>query len=446
MCTPARGTIALPHNFVWRKEKKMKTTIWLSVRTTLSALAFYLTLSLIGNTAMIAEEAETEPAPGRVYAMANRAQENTIIVFRRAPDGTLNIIQEVSTGGRGSGPGELPAPFPPVPAGNSLTTQDELVMTENGRFLLAVNAGSDEISVLAVTHDGLELVDKVFSGGRVPLSIAVHKDLVYVMNEGELSQNVFGVAPMIAGFTLDPRGKLHPIPNSTRITGSPDASPGDIVFSLDGKWLLITDKFAETLIHVLHVDEDATTHEVASYVANAPSPFGIDFTRHRVFAVVEANASVVNGRRIGVNNGSSTSSYRLNDDGTITPISVAVRTEQTVACWVRFTPDGRFAYVTNTGSGTVSSYQVSKEGELSLLQSVAADAGSPFSEPTDVGITPDGKFLYIISSMGGEKQFVLPIPPNAGEVRGFRIDKDGSLTPVTTMTGFPISIAGLVVR
>jgi hypothetical protein len=83
---------------------------------------------------------------------------------------------------------------------------------------------------------------------------------------------------------------------------------------------------------------------------------------------------------------------------------------------------------------------------LSLLESVAADAGSPFSEPTDVDITPDGKFLYIISSMGGEKTFVLPIPPNAGEVRGFRIGENGSLTPVTTISGFPISIAGLVVR
>lgn len=424
----------------------MKTAILLSLRAMLSALAFCLILFSSTGNAMAAEEDEKEATSGRVYAMANRASENTILVFQRDKDGTLTLIQEVSTGGRGSGPGELPAPFPPVPAGNSTTTQDELVMTEDGRFLLAVNAGSDEISVLAVTDNGLELVDKTFSAGKVPLSIAVKKGLVYVMNEGELSQSIFGIAPTIAGFFLDREGKLHPIPNSIRVTGNPDASPADIVFSPDGKWLIITDKFAGILIHILHVDEDATTHEVASYVANAPSPFGMAFTRDKILAVVEANASVVNGRRIGVNNGSSTSSYRFNEDGTLEPISVAVPTRQTVACWIRFTPDSRFAYVTNTGSGTVSSYQVSKEGELSLLASVAADAGSPFSEPTDVDITPDGKFLYIISSMGGEKQFILPIPPNAGEVRGFRIGEDGSLTPVTTVSGFPISIAGLVAR
>jgi 6-phosphogluconolactonase len=424
----------------------MKTTILLSLRAIPAALAFCVTLFCMASTVMVAEQDENTGNSHRVYAMANRASENSILVFQRGKDGTLTLIQEVSTGGRGSGPGELPAPFPALPAGNSTTTQDELVMTENGRFLLAVNAGSDEISVLAVTESGLELVDKVFSGGKVPLSIAIHRGLVYVLNDGELSQDIFGIAPTIAGFFLDDNGKLHPIPNSTRVTGAPDASPADIVFSPDGKWLIITDKFSGIFIHVLHVDEDATTHEAASYVANTPSPFGMDFTRDNILAVVEANASVVDGRRIGVNNGSSTSSYRLNEDGTLERISVAVPTHQTVACWVRFTPDGRFAYVTNTGSGNVSSYQVSKEGELSLLASVAADAGSPFAEPTDVAITPDGKFLYIISSMGAEKQFILPIPPNAGEVRGFSIGEDGSLTPVTTVSGFPISIAGLVAR
>ncbi|HET8889365.1 MAG TPA: beta-propeller fold lactonase family protein [Candidatus Angelobacter sp.] len=425
----------------------MKTAILNLHRRAISpVIIFCLVLFFMAGSAVAQKGHDENRGSARVYVMANRAAENTVVVFQRAEDGALKIIQEVSTGGRGSGPGELPAPFPKVAAGNSLTTQDELVMTEDGRFLLAVNAGSDEISVLAVTSEGLELADKVPSGGKVPLSVAIHGRLVYVMNEGELSQNIFGVAPVIAGFLLDEKGTLHPIPGSISVTGSPDASPGDIIFSPDGEWLIISDKFAETLIHVRHVDEDATTHEVASYVANIPSPFGLAFTGRRILAVVEANASVVSGRRIGVTNGSSMSSYRLNDDGTLEPISVAVRTEQTVACWVRFTPDGRFAYVTNTGSGSVSSYRVSRKGELSLLASVAADAGSPFSEPTDVGITPNGKFLYIISSMGGEKEFILPIPPNAGEVRGFRIGEDGSLTPVTTVSGFPISIAGMVVR
>jgi 6-phosphogluconolactonase len=384
---------------------------------------------------------------GRVYAMANRAEGNTILVFDRKADGTLTQIQEVATGGLGSGPGELPAPFPPFPAGNPLTSQDSLVMTKHGHFLLAVNAGSNEISVLAVTEDGgLRLVDKAPSGGNVPVSIAHHNNLVYVMNEGELSPRPVGARPTMTGYFLDHFGKLHPIPNSARVTGSPDSEPGDVLFSPDGEFLIITDKFAETFIHVLHVDEDATTHEVATYIANNPAPLGAAFTHHRILAVTEANARFIDGRRTGVPNGSTTSTYRLTRDGTLTPISVAVPTLQTVDCWVRFTPDGRYAYVTNKGSGSVSSFRVSKQGELSLLASIAADTGGLFSEPIDEDITSDGKFLYVVSPMGALQKFTLPIPPNVGAIRGYRIEEDGSLTPVANVSGFPISIVGIVAR
>lgn len=404
-------------------------------------------ISIVLATGLAAQASSgASPREGKVYVMANGTEGNTVVVFQRSQDGTLQIIQEISTGGNGIGPGQLPAPFPPLPSGDSTTTQDSLVMTEDGRFLLAANGGSNEISVLAVTNDGLELVDKVYSGGKVPLSIAYHNGLVYVMNIGELSWEIFGEPPVIAGFSLDHNGKLQPIPDSTRVTGSPDANPGDIAFSPDGQWLIITDKFAGSLIHVLHVDGDGTTHEVSTYASSIPAPFAIAFPQHGVVAIVEANAGVVNGRRTGIPNGSSMSTYRLNDDGTLAPISIGVRSEQTVACWVRFTPNHNFGYITNTGSGTISSYRISNEGELTLLASAAGDAGSPFSEPTDLDITPDGKFLYVVSSMGGEKQFVLPIPLNAGEVRGFRIGDDGSLTPVTTVSGFPISIAGMVAR
>lgn len=399
--------------------------------------------------AMLSGSARAESAQkeGKVYVMPNRAEGNTIVVFDRSATGELTQIAEVSTGGMGSGPGELPAPFPRgIAAGNPLTSQDSLVLTDDGRFLLAVNAGSNDISVLGITQDGLELVDKAPSGGNVPVSIAHHGNLVYVVNEGELSPDQFGARPTMTGYFIDNHGKLTPIPNSTRVTGSPDAEPGDILFSPDGRWLIITDKFAETLIHVYAVHDDGTADEAVNYVANNPAPLGAAFTHHNIFGVTEANARFVDGKREGVPDGSTMSTYRLTDDGTLEPISVAVRTEQTVACWVRFTPDGHFAYVTNKGSGSISSFTVSPSGELTLLQSRAADTGGPFSEPIDEDITPNGKFLYQVSPMGALPKFTIPIPPNSGVVKGYRIESDGSLTPVVTVEGFPISIVGIVAR
>ena len=382
----------------------------------------------------------------RVYVMGNRAEGNSILVFHRTSEGVLSQIAEVSTGGLGSGPGAFPAPFPPgIPAGNALTTQDSLVLTDNGRFLITVNAGSNDISVLAITNDGLELVDRAPSNGDVPVGIAQHGKLVYVINEGELSADKLGKQPSMTGYFIDESGHLQPIPNSFSITGGPDAQPGEVLFSPDGRWLIITDKFAETFIHILQVDDDGTTHEVEDYVSNIPAPLGAAFTRHNILAVAEANAKFIDGRRAGVPNGSSVSTYRLNDDGTLTPISLSVRTEQTVASYVRFTPDGRFAFATNKGSGSVSSFTVAADGELVLLQSIAALTGGAFSQPLDEDITPDGKFLYLVAPMAAlGDTLTLPVPMDAAALRGYRIGEDGSLTPVSVLNGLPLASVGVV--
>jgi 6-phosphogluconolactonase len=384
----------------------------------------------------------------RVYMMANRADGNTILIFHRTAEGVLTQIAEVSTGGLGSGPGELPAPFPPgIPAGNPLTTQDNLVLTDNGRFLLTVNAGSNDISVLAVTNDGLELIDRATSAGDVPVAIAQHGKLVYVINEGELSANELGKVPSMTGYFIDENGHLTPIPNSFRITGRPDAQPAELLFSPDGRWLIITDKFAETFIHILQVNDDGTTQDVRDYVSNIPAPFGVAFIHHNILAVTEANAKFINGQRTGVPNGASVSTFYLNHDGTLTPISVSVRTEQTVSSYIRFTPSGRFAFVSGKGSGAMSSFAVSPNGELTLLQSVAALTGGVFSEPIDEDITPDGKFLYVVTPMAAlGNTFFLPIPPNAAAIMGYRIGKDGALTPVSVVKGLPLSSVGIVAR
>ena len=357
-------------------------------------------------------------------------------------------MTEVSTGGLGSGPGELPAPFPlGIPAGNPLTAQDSLILTDDGLFLLTVNAGSNDISVLAVTDNGLKLVDRASSGGDVPVAIAQHGNLVYVINEGELSANELGKVPSMIGYFIDQNGHLTPIPNSFQITGRPDAQPGDLVFSPDGRFLVITDKFAETFIHIFQVEDNGTTHEVGDVVSNIPAPIGAAFTLHNILAVTEANAKFIDGQRAGVPNGSSMSTYIFNADGMLSPISLSVRTEQTVASYVRFTPDGRFAFTSNKGSGSMSSFTVSPDGKLTLLKSIAALTGGAFSEPLDEEITPDGKFLYVLTPMEAlGDTLILPIPSNAGAIIGYRIGEDGSLMATTVVEGLPLSIVGVVAR
>jgi 6-phosphogluconolactonase len=420
-----------------------------------AGMAVCLMLFCLVGRAPAQEGVLNETDTGRVYVMTDRAEGNSVVVLQRDASGVLSIMAEVPTGGFGNGPVQLPAPFPPDPGPSPLTSQDGLVMTEDGRFLIAVNAGSNEVSVLAVTDDGLQLVDKVPSGGNFPNSIAHHNGLIYVMNQGELPPVLLHAVPKIAGFFLDVFGKLHPIPNSITVTGDPDSQPGDVVFSPDGRFLIITDKFnafatgsSPSLLHVRRINLDGTTAEVASYPANNRAPLGSDFDRHGIFAVTEANAGFVDGNRVSIPNGSSMSSYIFTPSGQLEPVSKAVPTFQTVACWVRFTPDGRYAYVANKGSGSISLFLVADDGEITLLNSVAADTGGVNSGPLDEGITPDGQFLYVTTGIGGlpPQDFTLPLPPNPGAVKGYRIHSDGSLTPVAEVDGFPLSVVGMVAR
>ena len=95
------------------------------------------------------------------------------------------------------------------------------------------------------------------------------------------------------------------------------------------------------------------------------------------------------------------------------------------------TNDGRLAYVTNTGSGSISSYEISFDGGLTLLNAIAGETG-PGSGPIDVDLTNDNRFLYILSSAGGK-------------IDAFRVQAQGGLTPLPEVE-VPTSSNGLAAR
>ncbi len=176
---------------------------------------------------------------GAVYTMSNAVSGNEILTFDRAPDGSLSAAGAVATGGTGSG--------------STLSgAQGALVMSRHHRLLFAVNAGSDQISLFAIEHDGgLRLIDVKPSGGHMPISIAVHRRLVYVLN---------GASGTVSGFRLDPQDGLTPIPHSSRaVTGGAAAAPAEVAFSPDGEMLVVTGK-ATSIIDTYVVGEEGRLH------------------------------------------------------------------------------------------------------------------------------------------------------------------------------------------
>src|SRR5205823_2432658 len=167
-----------------------------------------------------------EPHPrnfhaGAVYVLTNQV-DNAVAVFNRAADGTLTSAGEFATGGAGD-----PVPQGTDPATDPLASQGALILDQGHQFLFAVNAGSNQISVLSISDFGLDLVDVVDSGGIRPISLTVHDNLLYVLNEGG--------TPNITGFTIGDDGTLTPLAGSTQpLIGGTAADPAQVSFNHDG--------------------------------------------------------------------------------------------------------------------------------------------------------------------------------------------------------------------
>src|SRR5204863_10022177 len=105
---------------------------------------------------------------GAVYLMTNQVP-NAIMVFNRGHGGGLTAAGTFPTGGDGN-----PVPQPGDPPTDPLGSQGSLILSPHFHFLFAVNAGSNEISVLRITHNGLMMVETVSSGGTRPISLTAN--------------------------------------------------------------------------------------------------------------------------------------------------------------------------------------------------------------------------------------------------------------------------------
>jgi 6-phosphogluconolactonase len=316
---------------------------------------------------------------GAVYAMTNDPSENSVLVYSRNSNGLLTFRGPVSTHGRGSG-GVL----------DPLQSQGSLLLSQDGSFLFAANPGSGTITTFRVAPSGLAFVGETDSGGAEPISIAIHGDLLYVLNTAS-----------ITGFRILGDGRLSEIPSSTRFlatVGGRDLGASDIGFSPNGSFLVVTERDANQIV-VFPIQADGTTGAPVLNPSHGNTPFALAFTPGEVLLVAEA-AGVPGG-------GTAESSYSIAGGGTLQLISGSVPTQGAAACWNVVTRDGKFSVVTNAGSSTEALLLVSPSGQLSFVSTTSA---GPNTAPLDTALTTNGLFLYTLD--GG-----------AGSISEFRFDE-----------------------
>jgi 6-phosphogluconolactonase len=332
---------------------------------------------LISSVAVFANGRDDLKA-GAVYTMTNAADGNHVVIFNRDEDGMLTPVGSIATGGKGYGDGLDP-----------LASQDAIVLSSDNRWLLAVNGGSNEISVFRVLPDGLNLIDTVDSGGEFPVSVTIDYNLVYVLNAGG--------SPNIMGFSLSHDGHLTPLAGSTRSLDAAGAY-SQVGFDPQGKRLVITDRVGNLILIYSVSDDGLPALNPVTTPSNGNVPFAFFFDARSRLLVVEAGPNAV-------------SSYRILPNDTLQVISGSVPNGQQAACWIAGNRRGDI-FTTNPGSGTVSAYQLStRNGQVTLLNGAAGSG----NKPLDLAITINGRFLYALD-------------PGNGAIDMFRIERDGSLT------------------
>jgi 6-phosphogluconolactonase (cycloisomerase 2 family) len=293
-----------------------------------------------------------------------------------------------------------------------LASQDGLVLANNGANLIAVNAGSDTVTVFAVNGTQLTPIQQIASGGLFPDSVATNGRLVAVLNAGG--------AGSVAEFTWF-GNHLVPLPGQTRSLGLSNTTPpdfhhgvGQVGYTPNGQHLVITGKLSDNsyLVYAVSGNGSLSPTPVITPALNA-LPFSFTFdSAGRLVATEASNSSV--------------DTYTVNANGSLTNVGSASEAGAAL-CWISGA-NGYF-YGSNAGSGTVSSFTENASGVPQVVNAVAATA---HAGTTDSVVSPDGKFLYVES--GG-----------AGTVDAFAIGAGGSLTPIETIFNIPVASEGIAV-
>lgn len=331
---------------------------------------------------------------GAVYTASNGTASNEVLAYHRAANGSLTYIGAFPTGGRGSGGAIDP-----------LQSQNSLLLSEDHRYLFAVNSGSGDISVFRIGTEGtLILVDKIASNGGFPVALAIYGDLLYVLNAGG--------AGSVSGYRVYSNGVLQPIPGSTRLLSGASAGGASIDFSPDGRVLAATERLTNR-IDTFPIGPTGAAGPLISNNSAGKTPFSLAFTPQGALVVAEAAGNPAGGAAL--------SSYAVQPNDSLSVVSSSIPTGFAAACWLVASANGDFAYAANAGSNQISVAAIDNNGKVGILGSAPTGAGST---PLDLALSSNNRYLYALTA-------------GAGTITAFQVQANGQLAALGAISSLP---------
>jgi len=352
-----------------------------SCRRTIGAFSAALATSAVAALALAGSALAANT--NHLFTATNATTGNQVAVYTREPNGSLSGPTDYATGGIGTGAG--------------LGSQNSVLVASGGKQLLVVNAGSNTVSAFEIEAGGvLRLENAAPSGGTDPTSITQHGNIVYVLNAG--SRN-------ISGLRLSSKLGVSPLPESTQPLNAKEEGAEQVQFNRGGTLLAVTEKTSST-IDTFGIGTGGKAGPVKTTEAPGYGPFASVFDNRGdlVVAGVGAGATPVDG----------VFTYGATSLGGLVQLG-EFGNGQKGSCWIVQAYRGRFVYVANAGSGTITGYEINREGALSLLQPSGISATA--THPLDLAVDDYGHYLY---SLAG------------GSLVEWSIGPEGGLTQVTT--------------
>jgi 6-phosphogluconolactonase len=213
---------------------------------------------------------------------------------------------------------------------------------------------------------------------------------------------------------LDEDGHLVMIPNSIRYLSATNTGPSSLAFSPDGRFLLLTEKITNN-IDVFSVRSDGTLSQPTITPDPIPGVFDVVFSPDGAALIVQTGGA-------GNPNASTVSSYLVQPGGTLSPVTGGVPTNGTFACWIALTPNGQFAFVSNTLSSSISGFAISGSGTVTALPGTVVASLPTGSNNLDIAVSDDAKFVYTMNT-------------GAGTIGIFAVQPNGSLRVIGFASG-----------
>jgi 6-phosphogluconolactonase (cycloisomerase 2 family) len=389
-----------------------------------------LLLTLTGVSTAQAQAGGHDLTQAAVFTQTNGLLSNQVVAYYRQDDGSLLEAGRFATGGTGKtgstdGKG---APLLPIGVGNGpgglLQGANSVVLaqTPDGTPLLFVtNAGSGDLSVFRVERDRLVLTDRALTGGFSPISVTVHGNLVYVLNQ---------ITATIKGFRVDDAGKLTPVPGAQEpVAGGLLGNAAAVGFDNTGRSLVVTERSfiglnANSAVDVYDVGQDGVASAPRRLPSPGAEPFGFTFDRANHLLVTEGHYEEPHQGTM--------STYDLAGDRDLKVLTRAQPDEGWDTCWVVATEDGKYAFTQSTVDSAIQSKRINPDGTVTVINPAAA-----FSSDVpgllggfDLALSKGSKYLYALNQLG--------------TVSAYEIGTDASLKLVDRERGilpFPVGLA-----